>query len=213
MGSSSFLVERLDFSVGREFEHQVRRHFGSQVHHDSSSPRGSFLLLATFRHSLFRLSEDSVALVLQSFLGGSAHLFHVLEVSHNHFCFSVSCKAVGFFVYGLRRVIGESFDVYFHLWSNGTPHWEREKHLWEAEEAKKWTAVLTMCQKRDAKAHASATKRVHFNPQLILASPTKKFEPAISKARTICFGSISTAIDHQAQIGKSFIIGSSNQFS
>jgi hypothetical protein len=76
-------------------------------------------------------------------LGGHAPFFHVVEMSHNHFRFSVSCKAVGFFVYALRRVIEISFDVYFHLWSNGAPHWEREKRLWEAEEAKKWNTVLS----------------------------------------------------------------------
>jgi hypothetical protein len=114
MGSPSDLVKRLDFSVGKDFKRQVHCRFGTQVHHVSSSPRGSFLLLAMFRRSLFHLKEESVALVLQSYLGGSTHHFHVFEVSHNHFCFSVSCKAVGFFVYELRRVIGDCFDVYFH---------------------------------------------------------------------------------------------------
>ena len=43
----------MDFSVGEEFEREVHRRFGVQVHHDSPSPRGSFFLLATFRHFLF----------------------------------------------------------------------------------------------------------------------------------------------------------------
>lgn len=68
-------------------------------------------------------------IVLQSCLGGQARFFHVLEVSHNHFRFSVASKVVGIMVYDLRRVIGKVFDVYFHLWSNGAPHWEREKRL------------------------------------------------------------------------------------
>jgi hypothetical protein len=25
--------------------------------------------------------------------------------------------------------IGKSFDVYFHHWNNGAPHWEREKRI------------------------------------------------------------------------------------
>jgi hypothetical protein len=45
---------------------------------------------------------------------------------------------VGFAISKLRRFIGTSFDVYFHLWSNGAPHWEHENRLWEAEEARKW---------------------------------------------------------------------------
>lgn len=129
MGLLSDIAGRLDFSVGEEFEQRVRRCFGAQVHHQSPSPQGSLFLLATFLRSLFRLSEESVGLVLESCLGGHALFFHVVEVSYNHFRFSVSCKAVGFFVYALRRVIGSSFDIYFHLWSNGAPHWEREKRL------------------------------------------------------------------------------------
>lgn len=89
--------------------------------------------MTTFRRFLFRLIKESVALILESCLGGHAPFFHVLEVSNNYFRFSVSCKSVGFMVYALRRVIGSSFDVYFHLWSNGAPHWEREKRLWEIE--------------------------------------------------------------------------------
>lgn len=161
----------------------------------------------------YRLMADSVALVLQSCLGGSAHFYHVLEVSHNHFRFSVSCKAVGFFVYGLWRIIGSSFDVYFHLWSNGALHWEREKSLWEAEEAKKWTEVLSRSQKRNAKSKAAPAKKVRFNPQLIQASPPRKFKPVLPKAQTICFGSFSTDIDPALQSVNGFRVGSSDHYS
>jgi len=196
MGSSSGLVARMDFSVGEEFEREVHRRFGVQVHHESPSPRGSFFLLATFRRFLFRLTEDSVSLALQSCLGGLASKFHVVELSHNHFRFSVSCKAVGFHVYALRRFIGETFDVYFYLFNNGVPHWEREKRLWEEEEAKKWTLVLSKCQKRNAKsqsANASA-KKVRFAPKLVLASPVKKFAPPTPGVQLISFGEFKTSV-------------------
>ena len=133
MGSSSDLVAHLDLSHGRAFEEEVDRRFGSLVHHPSPSANGSFFLLATFRHFLFRLTEDSVSLALQSCLGGRASGFHVQFLSTNHFHFSVSYKQVGFHVYRLQRVITSQFDIYFHLWSNGTPNWEKEKRLWEEE--------------------------------------------------------------------------------
>lgn len=117
-------MKMLDFSHGEKFELEVLHRFGKSVHHLSSNPRGSFFLLATFHHYLFRLTEESVALAPQSCLGGSAPGFHVTKLSHNHFRFSVSYKSVGFLVYGLRRFIGSSFDIYFHLWSKWVPHWE-----------------------------------------------------------------------------------------
>jgi hypothetical protein len=135
-----------------------------------------FFLLATFHRFLFRLTKDSVALALESCLGGHAPFFHVVELSQNHFRFSVSCKAVGFHVYALRRFIGESFDVYFHLWNNGFSHWEREKRLWEQEEAEKWTMVLSKGQKCVVKSKEIPIKRVHFAAK-VLSSPINKFVP------------------------------------
>jgi hypothetical protein len=151
MGSSSDLVDRLDFNVGLDFQEEIRQRLRSPVHHPLPTPDGSFFLLATFRRFLFRLTEDSVSLALQSYLGGRASDFHVKFLSNNHFQFSIFSKDVGFQVYKLRRVITSSFDVYFHLWNNGTPHWEREKRAWEIEQEKEWTKVLSRSAKREAK--------------------------------------------------------------
>jgi len=160
MGSSSDLVGRLDFNPRKDFQDEVYHQFGSTVHFNSPSPSGSFFLLATFRWFLFRLTEESVALTLQSCLGGCADKFHVKFLSTNHFRFSVASKHVGFLVYNLRRVISSSFDVYFHLWNNGTPHWEREKRTWEIEQEKEWTTVLSKCAKRQAKAKEKAQNSI-----------------------------------------------------
>jgi hypothetical protein len=100
---------------------------------------------------LFRLTEESIGLALQSCLGGCALDFHVQFLSTNHFRFSVFSKDVGFQIYELHRVITSMFDVYFHLWSNGAPHWEREKRLWEIEQEKERTTVLSKSSKREEK--------------------------------------------------------------
>ncbi|KAG2628337.1 hypothetical protein PVAP13_3KG376762, partial [Panicum virgatum] len=118
----------LDFSPGSVFQEEVLRRFGKSVHHPSSSP--------------FRLTESSVSFALTSCLGGSPASFHMQFLSDRHCCFSVLCKQVGFHVYSLRRFIGSSFDVYFHLWSNGSAHWEREKRLWELEQEKEWSLLI-----------------------------------------------------------------------
>jgi hypothetical protein len=51
--------------------------FGTLVHHHSSSPTGSFLLLAVFRRSSFHLTEELVGMALHSVLKGfpSRYLF------------------------------------------------------------------------------------------------------------------------------------------
>ena len=88
MGSSSDLVSRLDFDIGLGFQEEIRHRFHAPVHHPFPTPDGSFFLLATFGHFLFRLTEESVALALQSCLGGRATDFHVKFLSTNHFRFS-----------------------------------------------------------------------------------------------------------------------------
>jgi hypothetical protein len=172
MGSSSDLASRLDFNRGLIFQEEIRQRFKSPVHHPLPSPNGSFFLLASFRRFLFRLTEDSVGLALQSCLGGRALDFHVKFLSNNHFRFSVFSKDVGFQVYKLRRVITSHFDVYFHLWNNGTPHWEREKRAWEIEQEKEWTLVLSKAAKKEAKKKENL-KHVHFVKPVVQSPPQK----------------------------------------
>jgi hypothetical protein len=169
MDGERTIVPLLDFSYGERFEADLLSSTGRRIHDPCRYGRGQFFLLATFRRYLFQLNEVSVALALQSCLGGLALDYQVSFQSHNHFRFTVSCKLVGFEIYKLHRFIGRSFDVYFHLWSNGAPHWEREKRLWEEEEEKLWSMVLSKRQKREAKK--ASLKSVRFAKDLIQRSP------------------------------------------
>jgi len=118
-----------------------------------------------------------VALALQSCLGGTAPGFHVNFQSHNHYRFSVANKKVGFLVYGLRRFIAKNFDVYFYLWHNGTPNWEREKRLWEEEQAHEWTLVRSKQSQCASRSIPKQNKRVHFAENWIMRSPPVKHQP------------------------------------
>src|SRR5438105_4586235 len=134
MGSLPDLVEKFDFSHGLKFQKEISQLFGSTIHHPSSSPVGSFFLLVTFRRFTFRLNEESVALALQSCLGGSGPGFHVCFLKDWHFWISIASKAVGFHIYKtLTRFIGSNFDVYFHLWNSGGANCIRDERLWQSE--------------------------------------------------------------------------------
>lgn len=75
MDGARFLAPLLDFGHREQFEAGLVKRFGRGTHDLHRPNHGQFFLLATFRRYLFQLNEDSVALALQSCLGGSAPAF------------------------------------------------------------------------------------------------------------------------------------------
>ncbi|RCV22667.1 hypothetical protein SETIT_4G239000v2 [Setaria italica] len=126
-GRLAKLVSNWEFEAGKRFQDKVLVSLNSPVHHPSSSTCGSFLLLAVFWRYTFRLTEETVSLALHACLGGTPAGFHVSYVQDRHFRFVLSCKQVGFMVCDLKRIITDSFDVYFHLWRDGGDSWVREE--------------------------------------------------------------------------------------
>ena len=143
---------------------------GAPVHHPSSSPAGSFSLLAVFRRYTFRLTEDSVSLALHACLGGAPAGFHVTYIQDRHFRFVVSCKQVGFKVCDLKRVITEHFDVYFHLWRDGGARWIGELKRWNREEEAGWTKVTRKKGKIWKKSQFQQQNRSRFPCQAFKAT-------------------------------------------
>lgn len=166
------LVRNWDFQPGRNFQAHILTRFNSSVHHPSSSLHGAFHLLVVFCRFTFRLSESSVSLALNACLGGTPSGFHVTYLKDRHFQFSVANKFVGFTICDLKRIITESFDVYFHLYWEGGDQWIREHRKWLHEEDSSWT--LVSCRKSSA---CTSKKRVSFAPELVQASPHKKSTP------------------------------------
>jgi lipopolysaccharide biosynthesis glycosyltransferase len=80
----------------------------------------------------------------------------------------VSNKAVGFHIYQLQRFVGWHFEASFHPWNNGVAHWQREKLIWEQEQEKEWTRVLTKSQKRQASLLLQKKKFVLIIANIIL---------------------------------------------
>ena len=68
-----------DFSPGLAVADQVRRRFGSSVHFSPDGPTKDFFLVVYFSSASFSLSEESVAIALQCFIGG---LTSGLNVQH-----------------------------------------------------------------------------------------------------------------------------------
>jgi hypothetical protein len=131
----------LDFSPGLEIQRVVKDRFSSPVSFHPSSPSPEFLLVATFGRSAIRRNVASVSLILQSCLEGVASDYNVSHLSGMCFRFSVFSKQVGFLVYRLGFFKRPKFAVFFDLWGNGGPNWQRELSRWTSEEEKSWSFV------------------------------------------------------------------------
>ena len=78
--------------------------------------------------------EESVALALQSCIGGFSSKFRVLQLSDRRFRFSVASNRVGHFIYGLKDRIWPDFICHFHLFRGVTdPGCVRNEIGWHAD--------------------------------------------------------------------------------
>lgn len=116
---------------------RIRQRFDAPVTHHALD-KFSFLVVA-FGRCKFKLSVDSVGLLLQAALGGCASHFFIQSLGERVFRFAVSFKRVGFFINLLRFFSCDEFLVFFHLWGNGGPNWRLEFRLFLHEEDASWS--------------------------------------------------------------------------
>lgn len=132
----------LNFRPGKVIQAEVLRKFGLPVCRNFSSPSSpEFFLVVSFGRCKFRLTESSVATILQSVIGGVAGAFNVCSLGDCVFRFSVSSQAVGFHIYKLRSFECQSFKLFFNLWHGGDPNFRAKYRRWEADESAQWTTV------------------------------------------------------------------------
>lgn len=122
----------LNFRPGLGVQEVVKRKLGCSV--SPANPANAFFLVASFGRCKFKLSPPSVSILLQATIGGVANDFEVLPLSDRVFRFSVSQSAVGFHVVNLLSFECSLYKIFFHLWSNGGPHWFHEWKAFCAEE-------------------------------------------------------------------------------
>lgn len=139
MNSTGGSTLDLDFSPGAMFADDVFRHSCFSVH--PMDHRRPFIMVVSFSQHVFRLSEDSVAVVLESAIGGSTIDLVVKQVKDSVFSFSVSCKQVGFHILDLWSYKFPSFKCLFHLCCNGGPNWYREYFQWRKQCDAEWILV------------------------------------------------------------------------
>jgi hypothetical protein len=87
----------LDFSPWRTFANKVKRDFFTTVHSNKNSFH--LTMVVSFDRASFRLSEDMVAIALESAIGGLCDELKVSILTDIVFSFTDSSKQIGFLIY------------------------------------------------------------------------------------------------------------------
>ncbi|KAF8671755.1 hypothetical protein HU200_049876 [Digitaria exilis] len=167
-------LSSLDHRPGQDFQRLVHDRFGPSTHISSPNSSGDFYLVVSFARSVFRLDNDSVAVILQSVLGGCASDFRVQHQSFWIFRFSVPSKRVGFMIRNLDKFVCKEFALFFSLWRDGGPDYIKEKLKWDKEQEAEWTYV----HRSSNRTYAQVVKRPPYSSQsacLHRSSPNSVF--------------------------------------
>lgn len=108
----------LSFAVGLRFQDELRATLGLPM---SFTIADSFHLVAAFGRCKFKLSPQSVGLILQATIGGFASFFKVSLLNDRVFKFSMASKEVGLIIRHLILFECPLFKIYFHLCGGGGP--------------------------------------------------------------------------------------------
>ena len=112
----------LKFDVGQDFATKVWRKWGVPINYEADKDHEEFLLVAEFKRSQIRLTNESVSTILLAFFGGRASLFKVKRLQNWSFKFSVSSKEVGFSIIRGGNISIALLNINFLLWGNGGPN-------------------------------------------------------------------------------------------
>lgn len=139
----------------------VQKHIWDDLGLPISNPalgRDSFFLVVAFRRCKFRLSCDSVGLILQATIGGVASDFRVFQLDDRVFHFVVAAKSVGLFVRNLNSFECKLYKLFFFLWGNGGPNWRNELRLFLLEEEQSWDSARSSSKVKKSFADAVKSK-------------------------------------------------------
>jgi hypothetical protein len=148
-------LQGLSFSPGVGVQAAIKSRFGEPV---SCPARGcaEFILVASFGHCKFHLSEQSVGFLLQATIGGVVVDFRSQQLSEKVFKSVVHSCNVGFHVYNLRSFTCDQYKVFFYLWGNGGLHWTSEVKKYYQEEDDQWETIS--CNRNRNHSYASVLK-------------------------------------------------------
>jgi hypothetical protein len=131
----------LNFKPGR-VQAAIWSRFGDLVSPSSADGCDDFILVVSFGRCKFKLTEQSVDLILQATLGGEAADFRPKQLSDGVFHFLVASRRVGFHIVNIRSFSCSEYKLFFHLWGDGGLNWKLEFKKKSEEEAAQWSPVL-----------------------------------------------------------------------
>lgn len=188
----------LDHRPGKVVQAEILRRFSSPVSFHPLVSRREFFMVLSFGRCVYRLSEQSAALILQAVIGGVADSFAVLRLADRVFRFSVHSKDVGFHIYKLRSFECSSFKMFFNLWHNGGPNYHLELANWEQEQANEWVHITNKNATNRVCLSEPNSIPVHQNPRVHRSQRHGCRSPAFRDHRSV-FERISYSINYLNQ--------------
>jgi hypothetical protein len=125
----------LNFQSGVGVQTAIHAPFVEPVNHFPFQGLKEFFRIVSVGRCKFKLSEQTIVLLLQATIDGTMVDFRPQQISDHVFKFVVASRNVDFHIYNLRSFSCEGYNIFFNLWYNGGAHWQSEFEKYFKEEA------------------------------------------------------------------------------